>query len=246
MAKGKIDNVFSEQMVRHARRFPAQTRNTILTNALRPLGIVNHNTSHLRHFGIRIDPNLIIVRPHRYEPPALTYGSNHTIEYFKQVNKKTYKPATWSLSDVSTSARGVGCGFLSTPHVNIHPTLYILRICTANSLDAVNHLRDTIGPELTRILRLSGINFPGIAVQEAIYHPNRYIFQARLDVARSNFNVPNNTIPITLVVLPDKSPKIFSDLKWWGDCHAGIPTICLVNDNQVNMAAIRNIAGNLR
>ena len=62
--------------------------------------------------------------------------------------------------------------------------------------------------------------------------------------------------PLLLVVLPRKDGKTFAHVKWWGDCHSGVPTICVTRDALVGTKEKNgnvdgselnlNFAGNLR
>jgi hypothetical protein len=34
-------------------------------------------------------------------------------------------------------------------------------------------------------------------------------------------------IPAILVILPSKDASLYAEVKWWGDCVKGVPTICI-------------------
>lgn len=94
----------------------------------------------------------------------------------------------------------------------------------------VNTLRNTFGPAICNALRGYGINTNGgLHVVEAIYNGQRSTAKTSFDNALRSLKRLANTqdIPLILVALPNKDAGLYSDVKWWGDCCVGIPSICI-------------------
>jgi hypothetical protein len=45
-----------------------------------------------------------------------------------------------------------------------------------------------------------------------------------------SLNQDPSKIPFMLVVLPKRDIPLYSEIKRWGDCEVGIPTVCITND----------------
>lgn len=58
----------------------------------------------------------------------------------------------------------------------------------------------------------------GIALDDALHR------------LRTHPNTPNR-VDIILVFLPQTGPSFYSEVKRWGDCVVGIPTVCVVRNN---------------
>lgn len=57
-------------------------------------------------------------------------------------------------------------------------------------------------------------------------------------------NIPSNSVLV--VCLDSKDVSVYSDVKWWGDCRAGIKTICVSPEAVIKGAGNdRNLFGNL-
>jgi len=76
----------------------------------------------------------------------------------------------------------------------------------------------------------------------------RNALSAALDLEWANLGRPR----LVLIVLESKDTRLYSDVKWWGDCHAGVPTICVTYQtmsmrNRHNPSQTdQNMLGNLR
>lgn len=46
---------------------------------------------------------------------------------------------------------------------------------------------------------------------------------------RSKDEINSSSAPV-LIILPSKMISLYSDVKWWGDCVAGVPTICITHN----------------
>jgi hypothetical protein len=50
------------------------------------------------------------------------------------------------------------------------------------------------------------------------------------DETFTSLNQDPSQIPFMLVVLPKRDIPLYSEIKRWGDCEVGIPTVCITND----------------
>lgn len=78
------------------------------------------------------------------------------------------------------------------------------------------------------------------------FEARRNKWQERLDKAYSNLEDPS----LVVVMLPFKDTQIYSDVKWWGDCVQGIPTVCMlwlkVKNWSRDRQKMQRLLGNLR
>lgn len=70
-------------------------------------------------------------------------------------------------------------------------------------------------------------------------HQRRNTFKAALDQIYHGQNAS-----LILVFLPDHSAEVYSDVKWWADCQAGVPTVC-IGPKAANRSRDRALLGNL-
>jgi hypothetical protein len=54
--------------------------------------------------------------------------------------------------------------------------------------------------------------------------------QSILNKAFSSLNEKPSNIPFMLVVLPERSILLYPEVKRWGDCVVGIPTVCITSN----------------
>jgi len=53
--------------------------------------------------------------------------------------------------------------------------------------------------------------------------------QSTLEEALSSLGTDRKSIPFILIVLPKKDIPLYSEIKRWGDCEVGIPTVCITS-----------------
>ena len=73
-------------------------------------------------------------------------------------------------------------------------------------------------------------------IQEAVPTTNENHFAYRQDCSGSlNAGLrgfDNSSKPkLILIILPTSDPSFYAEVKRWGDCEVGIPTVCIVDDN---------------
>ncbi|KAJ8065322.1 hypothetical protein OCU04_006012 [Sclerotinia nivalis] len=66
-------------------------------------------------------------------------------------------------------------------------------------------------------------------ISNAGFSQNRTVLGTRLTAALTNLTMGNgNRKPkLLLIVVPNKNIHTYANIKWWGHCIAGIPTICI-------------------
>jgi hypothetical protein len=50
---------------------------------------------------------------------------------------------------------------------------------------------------------------------------------------------------LVIVQLPQRDPEVYSHVKWWGDCHQGVATVCITYqklEKSLNEALVGNLA----
>ncbi|TGO47378.1 hypothetical protein BCON_0280g00050 [Botryotinia convoluta] len=96
-----------------------------------------------------------------------------------------------------------------------------------------DHMRNKVekfAQDLRKKIRDYGVTFTGNeSISDAAFSPNRLPFCIGLDAALTALRARNGSRNprLLLVVVPDKNIRTYANIKWWGDCVAGIPTICI-------------------
>ncbi|TGO52411.1 hypothetical protein BOTNAR_0325g00040 [Botryotinia narcissicola] len=84
--------------------------------------------------------------------------------------------------------------------------------------------------DLSRKIGDYGVTFTGPEnISNATFSRNGVSFCTRLNAALAILSSNNGgrNPRLLLVVVPDKDIRTYANIKWWGDCVAGFPTICI-------------------
>ncbi|TGO08682.1 hypothetical protein BTUL_0196g00060 [Botrytis tulipae] len=98
--------------------------------------------------------------------------------------------------------------------------------------------------DLGRKIRDYGVTFTGREnISNASFSRIRVTFCNELNAALAVLRSENRgrNPRLLLVVVPDKDIRTYANIKWWGDCVAGIPTICITRGVLTKGERIRNV-----
>ncbi|ESZ93179.1 hypothetical protein SBOR_6458 [Sclerotinia borealis F-4128] len=226
-AQWKLDNLFTAQMLKFAKKTLLQNQREIIRKALIPLGMKNPDpnsgskkwVSPYEECGMKVEERLLEVTSKHLLHPSLTYNS--------KCNKKL-QTASWNLVGV----KGFNVG-------EKYPELKIVHV-TANDFIAPDSPKNeqvlSFAKALAVKLKDHGLGtqaFNGKLVPTVAWPTNDKNKTYDSVQRRSAFNIlldkcVGKSLPsLLIVVLPSKDATIYSDVKWWGDCHAGIATVCV-------------------
>ncbi|TVY43663.1 Protein argonaute [Lachnellula occidentalis] len=216
------DPVMSGGMVRFAVRNPSQNQQLIRTNAHRPLGIAPPGQPQrmYQNLGLNIAPAFIKTGARYLAPPKLHYFRPGNGDEEVRVGKY----ASWNLRQISS---GQGRTFFHTPTGQI--SVHVIRVVIAGPHGNEGVVVGAFRARLQMALHAYGITVQAPNIQDALFTPNanpqtrRAMFKAKLDAACGRFNRPR----LLVVLLPDTNATTYSDVKWWGDCDRGVPTVCV-------------------
>ncbi|CAG8983837.1 hypothetical protein HYALB_00005475 [Hymenoscyphus albidus] len=180
------------------------------------------------NFGLRIFPNFVTLNATQLELPVVMYSHN-------QDPPIRVTRASWNLAD---------------PKNKNAPPIPLLRGAGSQAYIGIfilngQNINRQLGPTLVTALRQYGVIAPGNAhilrYQDVILPTNagtntfRTGCQNSLRAAYNTIRTYN--IGVILVVLPQPLPfgisrqDYYAEVKRWGDCEVGVPTICLQGNN---------------
>ncbi|KAF7881056.1 uncharacterized protein EAF02_006947 [Botrytis sinoallii] len=203
-------------MIKIAQCEPESNKRLILNGALPSLGIPA-TTSSFSQFGLSINHEFVEVVPKYLRQPILEFGGGSQFHISTQPNNKS----SWMLKDNYRIFRFADTG-------NSISNLHIIRL-RSNDNASVEQVRN-FARDLEWKIGNYGVTLTGSAsISDAAFSPNSRLFCDRLDVALATLCSRNgNRNPrLLLVVVPDGDIRTYANIKWWGDCVAGIPTICI-------------------
>ncbi|TGO65639.1 hypothetical protein BELL_1003g00030 [Botrytis elliptica] len=203
-------------MIKIAQCEPESNKRLILNGALPSLGIPA-TTGSFSQFGLSINDDFVEVVPKYLCQPILEFGEGSQFRISTQPKNKS----SWMLKDNDRIFRFADTG-------NSIPNLHIIRLRSHDnaSLDQVRKFAQDLGWKIGNY----GVTLTGSAIiSDASSSPNRRLFCARLDEALRTLRSRNGNRKsrLLLVVVPDRDIRTYANIKWWGDCVAGIPTICI-------------------
>ncbi|KAF7901748.1 uncharacterized protein EAF01_007047 [Botrytis porri] len=177
----------------------------------------NSKLTLLVQFGLSINNEFEEVVPRYLRQPILEFKGGSLFE----ISMQPMNRSSWMLKDNGRIFRFADTG-------NSISNLHIIRLDVPKKARADQVTK--FARDLRRKIGDYGVAFTG----------NEIIFDAAFSRDRSNFCVGlnaalaalrsrnGNRYPrLLLVVVPDKNIRTYANIKWWGDCVAGIPTICI-------------------
>ena len=153
------------------------------------------------------------------------FGSN--IECAKVADRKNF-PATWNMVSVTQGQNPVG--FRIPKKL---PILQAIRLAVNPDTDNdIRWMENDLKSILVTNLSKYGLATNSIKAVDCPYgnqgrRSQRANIVAALDNAFGRFKTPPTLL---LVMVTSKDTSIYSDVKWWGDCKKGVPTICVTYD----------------
>ncbi|KAF7937288.1 uncharacterized protein EAE98_001602 [Botrytis deweyae] len=222
---GKLDNLFTAQMLGFAKKTPFENEQEIMNKALIPLGIkppvsqIVPWKSPYEKYGLTVERKLLNVSSRHLAHPSLTFRPGKT---------KKLISASWNLSDVK--------------EFNLAQKYSELRIiCVTreeNISDEQKKIVSKFAEALATQLKGHGLqtqsfkgNVPTVAWPKVNEEKKPFKTAAeRREVVNGLLTTclkRGNVTRLVFVILPDKDAAIYSDIKWWGDCNLGIATICV-------------------
>lgn len=176
----------------------------------------------LQDFRLGVDSKFMEIQARILKEPRLVFERGD--------GKKTVIPrnASWNLE--------------SQRFLHVHqpsPILGILRLTKENnSSESKSDMTalEMFSEALLKSMKACGFEKPGLAgcgIQSAtIPTPSNTIdyrtkLVAVLDLAFKPLQ--NGSAHLLIVVLPDNDPRVYSNIKWWGDCMRGIITCCVTS-----------------
>ncbi|TGO08681.1 hypothetical protein BTUL_0196g00050 [Botrytis tulipae] len=222
---GKLDNLFTEQMLGFAKKTPFENEQEIMNKALIPLGIkppvsqIESWKSPYEKYGLTLGEELLNISSRHLNHPSLTFNPGRT---------KKLVGASWNLSDVKC--------------FNVAERYYELRIIHVKIAEQISDKQTKsvlmFASALATQLRRYGLQtqsfkgkVPSIAWPElneekkpfASAAQKRELVNRLLETCLGGGIRPR----LVFVILPREDAAIYSNIKWWGDCISGIATICV-------------------
>jgi eukaryotic translation initiation factor 2C len=167
---------------------------------------------------------LVELSPSTLGPPKLLFNDT------KDQKTATINNGAWNLAEQSSFLkRGVACTSLNvinlTGQADLEDSINIIlkemaRYSLADSRIAIIVSQPRLPPS------------PPPSLQEVNVFNQGYREECRkiFDETLSSLNQDPSKIPFMLVVLPKRDIPLYSEIKRWGDCEVGIPTVCITND----------------
>ncbi|KAM0130744.1 hypothetical protein ACHAO1_007696 [Botrytis cinerea] len=243
----------TRQMLILATKTPLVNQTTLRNTAMPLLGLPP-SPDHYRLFGLNVQPNFLSLdRTRRLIPPPLKFHSN---AFVRTVPKNS---ASWTLTDVarkSINDNTRGFAVIANPY----PILYLICIDTKNP----NKTRQIRANDFARVLCADLYRYGFSTGNEASFMENvsmplgsnpsvrRATFSITLDNAVTRLKQRGGGVnpPLVVVLLPNSKKSdadIYSDVKWWGDCVSGMPTVCVSTDGvergaRPDLGVLANIA----
>ncbi|TGO32040.1 hypothetical protein BHYA_0362g00020 [Botrytis hyacinthi] len=225
----------TQQMLTLATKTPLVNQANLRNTAMPLLGLPP-SPDHYHAFGLDVQPGFLSLdRIRQLPPPELKFGHDFTVRTARG------NPASWSLNEVANDPTRNNRGFAVIG--NPYPVLYLIYI-NSNPENLVPSTRATrfagfLCADLHRYGFSTGndTSLMEYALMSAIANPSarRAAFSATLDRAVARLKQRSGGVdpPLVVVLLPNgkkSGAELYSDIKWWGDCVSGIPTVCVSRD----------------
>jgi hypothetical protein len=241
---GMVDSDCTTDMLDEAQRRPAENIAQIENRAFGPLGVrdglagtpgrsagwdrfyavserfrICHKLKLMsaKNYQININPELVKIGARVLQAPELAFNGGKAIKPDK---------AAWNLN---------GFPFISVRTPNLLLAIIKVGPKINNYVTAVRvfegHLRTEMGKYGVTVANEGQIPIRHATWPSGDPVQQRTLFMNNLDAAfRSLANGENPLLSqpaMTLVVLPKRHIRQYSEVKWWGDCHKGIRTACI-------------------
>ncbi|TEY53574.1 hypothetical protein BOTCAL_0244g00010 [Botryotinia calthae] len=216
--KKQLPENLSSLMIKIAQNLPEVNKNLILDGALPSLGI-QANTSSFSQFGLRIRNEFVEVTPRYLLQPTLKFNGGSEFKISAQAKNRS----SWMLRENKSIFQFAETG-------NSIPALHLIRL--ESNHNASTEQVEKFAEDLRNTIKKYGITLTKKAIiSDAVFSPTRSLFCNGLNAALTVLREKNHhkNPRLLLVVVPDKHIQTYSDIKWWGDCIAGIPTICITS-----------------
>ncbi|KAI9646022.1 hypothetical protein NHQ30_005460 [Ciborinia camelliae] len=227
MFKKQLPDDLGSDMREIAENQPEKNKKLILQGALPSLRI-SPSTNPFSQFGFSVEENFVEVVPKYLCQPTLAFGKDESLNISGQEKNKS----SWKLR------RGnIALKFVDAKKTSPSPSLHIIRLETPNNASPpqVKQFSD----HLISNIKSFGIEFNGdVRIEDAIGQTNnlfptdRLASNTSLSAALTGLRRRNkgSNPTLLLVVVPNKDKRTYANIKWWGDCIVGIPTICISKD----------------
>ncbi|KAF8848371.1 Piwi-domain-containing protein [Acephala macrosclerotiorum] len=221
-----LPETFASDMVKKAEHTPSENKDLILETALEQLGLKGSNQFY-QSFGTLSTTTFLEIDYVKCKVPKLKFKATET-------SGTVVTDGSWNLS---------GQVFFSG--ANTLRTLGIISFCegvdSGKIIDLGTALKLYGVSPVAKNVKLPGwsenISDPGKGI-------DREAFQKVMTAAPGKLNQNLEAKPlVVLVVLLKKSIELYSELKRWSDCVAGIPTVCITE--QKLDTANHNLWGNI-
>ncbi|TGO21637.1 hypothetical protein BPAE_0208g00070 [Botrytis paeoniae] len=214
-----------------ATKTPQQSKVSIKETRLAELGFLE-NGPFYKTFGITPDTNFVEIEAGTLEAPTLLLS---------ETDKVPARDSSWEMKFKQCRKPGTG-----------NTTLYVLWLRYDHIQEYEQKDMEIITDTLVRSLNEFGLKqiskrvFYQALVPDEAQEPEKYR-QACANTFKSALRpVIEGTkiVPLIMVVLPNRSRKLYPETKRWADCDIGIPTVCVVEEN-LSGAGDRARCGNI-
>ncbi|KAH7314219.1 Piwi domain-containing protein [Rhexocercosporidium sp. MPI-PUGE-AT-0058] len=200
-----LPGTFGAETVKIAERKPGQHKDLIENTALSFLGL-DPKTTFYKDFGMKTVNTFIRVESKKVNPPKLKFKGKSVLE-------------------VSMGSWNIGRESFNIGSKSLH-RLSVISFCRSASPDGLSMIQN--GLKVYGVA--NGSNpFPRTVVEvtePALGNTYREICQEVLNKAHAALKT-KEIPPIILVVLETHSIPLYAEIKRWGDCIAGVPTVCI-------------------
>ncbi|KAF5873532.1 putative piwi-domain-containing protein [Botrytis fragariae] len=214
--KKQLPERLGSLMIKIAQNLPETNKRLILNSALPSLGIPA-TTGSFSQFGLSINDKFEEVVPRYLRQPILEFKGGSQFD----ISKQPMNRSSWMLKDNGRIFKFAETGSSIS-------NLHIIRLNVENNADKAEVMN--LARDLSRRIGDYGVTITGNeSVCDAAFSLNRSNFCIGLNAALAALRSRNSSRNprLLLVVVPDKNIRTYANIKWWGDCVAGIPTICI-------------------
>ncbi|KAF7879476.1 hypothetical protein EAF04_000672 [Stromatinia cepivora] len=213
--KKQLPDELGSEMRKMAENEPEDNKRLILQGALASLGI-SATTSPLSQFGFSVQDQFLEVVPKYLRQPILAFKN----EDFN-ISEQSKNKSSWMLRNNDRIFN-----FANTGTVNFN--LHIIRLNLEDNAPFEKVVK--FAQDLKSKIEGYGIIFEnGGRIYNAGFSQNRTVLGTHLTAALTDLTAGdgNRKPKLLLIVVPNKNIQTYANIKWWGDCIAGIPTICI-------------------
>jgi hypothetical protein len=191
-----------------------------------------------------VTSTFVDLKPRKINPPELTYGGNARGGTFRKDKDGNSTPGTWNMADVKRLLK-IG---------NPLPKLCIIRLCSKldagniNGKSMLEWLQNDLMHLLKSQLKKHGLTTAQVQAVEALVPVDMNSTVAMRTEMGDNLTEAWGMLgnpDFVMVQLPNKKASTYASLKWWGDCHQGVRTVCVLEKKfSTNMGKELNMLSN--